>query len=259
MTRSRKIITRILIVITSLVLFCFCWKIFVLVFDLPTYILPSPEQVFSKLVYLFTTGRIYPHLFRTLEEILWGFAIGIMLGTFLGYQIVKKHWLKITLTPYLIAFQSIPIVALAPLFIIWFGNGVVSKIIICSLVGFFPMLMNVSTGIQNVAFSYHELFRTYSATPSQILVKLETPSAIPYIFSGIKISIVLAIVGAIVGEFLGADQGLGFLVNASIGLFDTPLLHAVLVVIASIGVLFYLLAHYTEKIFTKQVYERTLL
>lgn len=237
---------KIFLIIISLGFIYLFWKALIFIFHYPTYILPEPSLVYNKVYFLFVQGKIYPHLFTSLVEILSGFTIGFILSVFIGYLLAKKEWLKITITPYIVAFQTIPIVALAPLFILWFGTGVTSKIIICALIVFFPVLMNTIAAINNISRQQRELLWTYNANVFQVSTKLEIPASLPYLFSSLKIGVVLSIVGATVGEFIGADHGLGFLINTSLGLFDTPQLFAVIFILALLGLSLYFIISLIE-------------
>lgn len=228
------------------------WKIILLIFHYPTYILPSPGLVWQKLIGLFLSGKIYPHLQVTLTEIFAGFLLGSTLAMIIGYVLSKKSILHITVTPYIVAFQSIPIVALAPLFILWFGSGITSKIIICSIIVFFPVMVNTIAAISNIEEKKKELMRTFNSSFLNNLLKLELPHSLPYLFSSMKIGIVLAIVGAVVGEFMGASYGLGFLINSSLGLFDTPQLYAVIIILALLGIFLYTISSCLELFILKR-------
>ena len=242
----KKKILKILLALSSLIGTLLLWKLAILIFDYPTYILPDPILVKNRLSFLFETGKIYPHLKRTLLEILSGFILGTSLAVITGYVLAKRKWLKISLTPYIIGFQSIPIIALAPLFILWFGTGIVSKIIICALIVFFPIMINTVTALSNIESDKKDLLRMYNASSLNILSKLEIPHSLPYIFSSLKIGIVLSVIGAVVGEFIGADKGLGFLINSSLGLIDTPQLFAVIFILSTLGLAFYTIVSIIE-------------
>ena len=239
-------------IVIALIVVYFLWKGVIWIYHYPTYILPAPSLVSQKLVYLIQSGKIYPHLQITLTEIFAGFLFGSILAMFFGYIFAKKRILHLTITPYIVAFQSIPIVALAPIFIIWFGSGITSKIVICSIIVFFPVMVNTITAISNIEETKKELMCTLNSSFLDNLLRLEIPHSLPYIFSSMKIGMVLAIVGAIVGEFMGADKGLGFLINSSLGLFDTPQLFAVIFILALLGIILYTISSSLESFFIKR-------
>lgn len=235
----KRFFTRLSLFIVAFCLIYLLWKSLIWFFHYPIYILPNPYLVWQETVALFTTGKIYPHLTTTLTEVIFGFVIGFCVALILGYIFGKKEWLHITFAPYIVALQAIPIVALAPLFILWFGSGIASKIAICAIIVFFPVMVNTIAAITNIDQDKKELMKTYNASFTDNLIKLEIPHSLPYLFSSIKIGLVLSIVGTVVGEFMGADRGLGFLINASLGLFDTPQLFAIIFTLAVLGILLY--------------------
>jgi len=151
-------------------------------------------------------------------------------------------------SPYLVAAQAIPILVLAPLLVLWFGSGLLSKVVICALIVFFPVAIATMVGIRSVDARLLELGRSLRATPRQILTTLEIPAALPNIFGGLRVGVTLAVVGAVVGEWAGASKGLAVLINIARGsLFDIPLMFATLVTIAAIGVVLYLLVVLAER------------
>jgi NitT/TauT family transport system permease protein len=173
-------------------------------------------------------------------EIFWGLALGLSLAISLGYLLAKSKLLERILSPYIVAFQAIPIIALAPLLAIWFGYGSLSKILTCALVVFFPILVNTIVGIRAVEQDLVDLMRSLEANRWQTFTMLEVPAALPVLFGGLRIGVTLSVIGAVVGEFVGADRGLGFLVNLSGGLFDTSLTFVALFVLGSIAIGLYL-------------------
>jgi NitT/TauT family transport system permease protein len=155
--------------------------------------------------------------------VLVGLTIGVICATSLGYLIAKSPLIDRLVSPYIVASQAIPIVAIAPLLMIWAGPGLASKIMITALIVFFPVLVNTVVGLQSVPDDLHDLMRSLHATTAQTFRLLEVPSALPVFLGGLRIGATLAVIGAVVGEFVGADRGLGFLINRSRGQFDTAL------------------------------------
>jgi len=141
----------------------------------------------------------------------------------LGYWLAKNQWLERILAPYIVASQSVPMVAIAPLLVIWLGPGVLSKVLITALIVFFPILVNVIVGVRGVSKGLYDLMRSFQSTRWQTLRYLEIPAAMPVFLGGLRIGATLAVIGAVVGEFVGADRGLGFLVNVGRGMYDTAL------------------------------------
>jgi NitT/TauT family transport system permease protein len=192
--------------------------------QLPAFILPAPAVVAQKFTAALADGTLLRHTQVTLLEIAAGLALGLSAALVLGYALGKSRRLEHIAAPYIVASQSVPIVAIAPLLIIWLGSGLWSKILITALISFFPMLVSTIVGIRSVDPELHDLMRSLRASRSQLFWKLEAPAALPVLFGGLKLSVTLAVTGAVVGEFVGADAGLGFLINLGRGILDTPLM-----------------------------------
>jgi NitT/TauT family transport system permease protein len=231
----------------AFVAFVVAWKALVVLADYPDFILPPPETVASALVAAWTSGLIWPHLGATLLEVGLGFAIGAGLAITTGYVLARSRLVASLLSPYLVAAQATPILALAPLLVLWFGPGLLSKLVICSLIVFFPVAVATMVGVRAVDAKLLELARSLRATRRQILLTLEIPAALPSILGGLRVGVTLAVVGAVVGEWAGAERGLGVLINLARGsLFDIPLMFATLVTLASLGVVLYLVVVLVE-------------
>jgi NitT/TauT family transport system permease protein len=199
------------------------WRVVVQVGDFPAFILPSPGLVFERFLKAVSDGTLFRHSLVTLGEVIAGLGLGVSTATILGYTLAKSRSLERFLSPYIVASQSIPIVAIAPLLVIWFGSGIFSKVLICSLIVFFPVLINTVVGMRSVPEELRELMRSFQATRWQTLRYLEFPAALPVFFGGLRIGATLSVIGAVVGEFVGADRGLGFLINQARGVYDTSL------------------------------------
>jgi NitT/TauT family transport system permease protein len=235
-------------VIVSLVVFLAIWKAIVMIGNYQPFILPAPEVVGARLVRAWADGLMTPHAAATIAEILVGFAVGAAIGLGIGYLFARSALAERFLSPYLVAAQATPILALAPLLALWFGTGLTSKVVICGLIVFFPVAVATMVGIRSVDAGLLELGRSLRASRRQVLVKLEIPAALPSILGGMRVGVTLAVVGAIVGEWAGANQGLGVLVNIARGsLFDIPLMFATLVTIAAIGIGLYLVVILVER------------
>jgi NitT/TauT family transport system permease protein len=196
----------------------------------------------------FSSGQIWPHLATTLAEVLLGFALGTVLGIGGGAMVAHSPLLRRVLSPYLVASQALPKLALAPLLVLWLGYDLAPKVVITALVAFFPLLENTVVGLNDVAPEKLELFRLLRASAWQTFIKLRVPTALPYLFAGLRVAIVLSVVGAVVGEYVGANRGLGALIIASQGTMDTPLMFAVLVLLTAIGIGLYLVVVLTERL-----------
>jgi len=216
------------------------WQLVVWFGGYPSYILPGPATVAARFVTAWTDGTFGEHVPVTLVEVLLGFAAGAAVGLGAGLLLARSRRVSLALSPYLVAAQSTPILALAPLLALWFGPGLVSKVVICGLIVLFPVAVSTLVGLRTVDPRLLELGRSLRATSRQQLLGIELPAALPSILGGMRIGITLAVVGAIVAEWAGADAGLGWLLNLARGsLFDTPLLFATLVAIALLGVCLY--------------------
>ncbi len=220
----------------ALLLFLGLWELIVRLGGYPPFILPSPGRVYAKFLIVSTDGTLWRHTQITLAEIFGGLALGLTTATSLGYILAKSRLIERILSPYIVASQSIPIVALAPLLIIWFGFGSLSKVLVCALTLFFPVLINTIIGIRSAERDLIDLMRSLEATRWQVFTMLEVPAALPVVLGGLKVGVTLSVIGAVVGEFVGADRGLGFLVNLARGLFDTPLMFVALFTLVAIAV-----------------------
>ncbi|SDT54102.1 ABC transporter permease [Bradyrhizobium canariense] len=206
-------------------------------FDISPLILPAPSAIAARLYVLVGSGTIWPHLWATVVEIVSGFAFGVIAGLVIGAMVSLIPVVERLVYPYLVALQTLPKVAIAPLFIIWFGYGLTSKVVITALVCFFPILVSVVAGFHSTDRDQLDMMKAFGATKWQTLVRLRIPSALVLIFAGLEIAAVLAVIGAIVGEFVGAQVGLGYLIVALNFSLDVPGVFAVLIVLSAIGLL----------------------
>lgn len=216
--------------------------------DYPPFILPSPGRVWDKLLTTLIEGTLARHALTTLLEICLGLLLGLSLALVLGYFLGKYRLVERLVSPYIVASQSIPIVAIAPLLVIWFGNGLFSKVLVCALITFFPTLISTIVGIRNVDKDLIDLMRSLRASSWQLFFKLELPAAAPVIFGGLKLSVILSVVGAVVGEFMGADTGLGFLINLARGILDTPLMFVAILSLVFIAQVLYMVVALAESV-----------
>lgn len=223
----------------ALGMFLLTWDLLVRWRDYPAFFLPSPARVWTRFLALAGDGTLALHARVTLTEIFGGLALGLTVATVIGYGLAKSPLLERILSPYIVASQAVPIVALAPLLVVWFGAGWPSKVLVCALTVFFPALVNTIVGIRSVEPDLRALMRSLQSTRWQTFVLLEAPAALPVLFGGLKVSVTLAVIGAVVGEFVGADRGLGFLVNLARGILDTPMLFVALFVLVGIALALY--------------------
>lgn len=215
---------------------------------LPTFILPAPGRVGSRFVEVLLDGSLLRHTAVTLSEVLLGLAVGVLVATLLGYALAKSPDLERMLSPYVVASQSIPVVAIAPLLVIWLGPGRLSKVVVAALIVFFPVLVNTVVGVRSVQDDLYELMRSLRATRWQIFSKLEVPAAMPVLLGGLKVGATLSVIGAVVGEFVGADAGLGFLINLARGMYDTPLVFVAIFTLVILAMSLYALVTLLERV-----------
>ncbi|MEP7293084.1 MAG: ABC transporter permease [Chloroflexota bacterium] len=215
------------------------WQIVTLLRIYPNFIIPTPISVIERWVEVARDGRLWLNTWTTLLEILSGLGIGLLIGVLVGTLMAKSRVLEDILSPIILAFQSTPVVAYAPLLVIWFGTDIRSKIITCVLIVFFPMLLNTIVGIRSVPSSLRDVMRSLRATRWQMFTRLEVPAALPVLFGGLKVSAVLAVIGAVVGEFVSGSAGLGYLLNRAKSDYDTPLVFVAIFMLALIARLMY--------------------
>ncbi len=209
-------------------------------------LVPPPSAVFEALADALADGSLAKHTATTLEEMLYGLFIGVGIGLLIGYAIAKAPLLEYILSPIIVAFQSTPIVAYAPLLVIWFGQGPSSKIVTTAVIVFFPTLVNTIVGIRSVPPGLREMMRALNASPWQAFSRLELPAALPVLLAGLKTSTTLAIIGAVVGEFVASGSGLGFLVTLARNQYDTPLVYVSVLTMTAIALSLYSLVALLE-------------
>lgn len=204
---------------------------------MPAFVLPPPTAIAGQLGRLHTNPLFWADVMVTLHEVVLGYALAIVLAVLLGVAISQLRVLELSLMPYIVAFQTIPSVALAPLFLQWFGYGLASKVVMAALIAFFPLLVNVIAGLQATGRDEIDMARVFGATRLQVLLKIRAPNALPFAFAGLELGIVFALVGAIVGEFVGAKAGLGNRILQFNEQFNIAGMFAVLLVLALMGML----------------------
>ena len=210
-------------------------------------VVPAPSAVLEVLWDGLVVGFLWPHIWVTSVEVLLGFALGCTIGFLVGVILGEIEFLRRLLWPYVLASQVVPKLALGPIFIVWFGFGMTSTIVITALICFFPLLENTITGLQSVSPDKRDLFNMLGASRCQTLLKLKIPSGLPVIMAGVRVAIVLALVGAVVGEFIGGSKGLGASIITAQGMMDSTLMFALFIVITVLGILFYQLTILIER------------
>jgi NitT/TauT family transport system permease protein len=213
------------------------WELACIVLRVPSFVLPRPSAVLLTLYD--RLGPIIDNSWMTLLRTLLGFVIAVVLGVLLGVAIGSSRLVYRGLYPVLIGFNSIPKVAVVPVFVIWFGVGTVPAVLTAFMVSFFPIAVNVATGLATIEPELLDVMRSLGATKRKILTKVGLPRAMPYFFASLKIAITLAFVGTIISETVAADKGIGYLMMAATSNFDTPLVFAGLIVTAAMGIAMY--------------------
>jgi NitT/TauT family transport system permease protein len=233
-------------------LFFGLWEVGGRLFDIPVFILPKPSDIWASLLRWHAPIRM--HAFHTLYTTLLGFglaiAFGVLLGLAVGYSRLAYH----AFYPLLIGFNSVPKVALVPILIIWFGIGTVPAVLTAFLISFFPIVVNVATGLATVEPELEDVLRSLGARRHEIFLKVGLPASMPFFFASLKVAVTLAFVGAIIAETVGSSRGVGYLMIAASSRFDVPLVFAGLLVIAFMGIVLYELFAFLERRLTGWAY-----
>jgi len=225
--------------------FLFFWESIVVIFNIPEYILPAPSQICVEIkssfyVLLKNTGI-------TMFEAFLGFLTGSGFGFVVACLFAHSRVVERCVYPYMVAIKALPIVAIAPLLVIWFGNGIFGKVVMAAIICFFPAVVNTTTGLKSIDQDAMNLMQSLSASKWQIFTKLRLPTSLPYFFSGLKISSTLSIVGAIVAELVGSDQGIGYTILIATYHLNTRMLFAAILLISLAGIVFFGLVSRLEK------------
>jgi NitT/TauT family transport system permease protein len=240
-----QIASRVGYPLAGVVLIVAAWALACWLADIPTVVLPTPDKVLRSMIVrgdlLVSEGWV------TLKETLFGFVLALAVGLPLAVAVANSRPLNLMFYPLLIALQSVPKVALAPIVLVWLGTGLESKLAIVWLVAFFPIIVDTTAGLRSTPRELLELADSLTATPMQIFVKVQFPAALPYVITGAKVAITLAVIGAVIGEFVGSSEGLGFLLLTATSQLDTPLAFAALFALSLLGVLVYLLVELVER------------
>ena len=207
--------------------------------DLPAFVLPSPTAVWGKFIHTLKDGSLLFNTWVTLKEVLAGLLAGSCLAVFIGYFLSRSSTLEKLISPILVAGQAVPTVAIAPILIIWFGSGISSKVLICALTVFFPILVNTIIGFRSVPTPLRDLMSSMHANRWQVFKLLEVPASLPVLLGGFRIGATLSVIGAVVGEFVGSDQGLGFLINLGRGQYDMALVFVAIFTLMILALVLY--------------------
>jgi NitT/TauT family transport system permease protein len=230
----------------ALLAFLVAWELVVRAFSIREFVLPPPTTILRTMWE--HRAQLLQQSVPTLIEIWIGFAIAAAVGFLVAIPITYSKTVEETLFPILVGLQVVPTICLAPLFLIWLGFGMVTKIAIAALIAFFPVVVNTTKGLRSVEPEMVQWMRSLGARRRALFFKLALPSAMPYVMTALKVAITLAVVGAVVGELVGTDQGLGYVILRSTSELDTPLLFAVILTISLIGIGSYALVGVVERV-----------
>jgi ABC-type nitrate/sulfonate/bicarbonate transport system permease component len=213
--------------------FLLVWELAVRVTETPAWLLPAPSDVARSLV--LDRDILLPNALVTLSEVLLGFALAFIAGFGLGVAVYRSRTLDRALYPLIIASQTVPVPALAPLLLVWFGYGLLPKVLVTALVGFFPIVVNTVEGLRSTDRDVVNLLRSFGASRAMVFRLAELPSSLPAIFAGTKIAVAVCVIGAVFGELVGARSGLGYLMIRAIAQFETPRMVAAIVLLSLMG------------------------
>lgn len=213
------------------------WEAAIRLFNVSLFVLPAPSDIAAALV---TNGAtLAAATLVTAKEVLIGFSLAVIVGVALALLIVRFRLLGRALYPLIVLFQTVPKVALAPIFILWFGYDLAPKVILIMVIAFFPVTLDMLAGLQSVEQSFVSLMRSVGARENDVMLHVRIPHALPHLMAGMKVAITFSVIGAIVGEFAGASAGLGYVIQFASTQLDTPMVFAALVVVSIVGVVFY--------------------
>ncbi|WP_338628749.1 ABC transporter permease [Yersinia intermedia] len=225
-----------LLVIAVFLVFTTFWQVVVRVYNIPHFVLPAPSDIGKYLITLIGQPALWYDLKVTLQETFLGYFFSILISVIFGVAIFQFNFLEKSLMPYIVAFQTIPSIALAPIYLQWFGYGMVSKVVMATTISCFPILVNVITGLRASSNDEVQMLRAFGASRLQVLLKVRVPNSLPYVFAGLKLGIILSLIGAIVAEFVGAQAGLGNRILQYNEQFNIPGMFSVLIILGLIGI-----------------------
>jgi NitT/TauT family transport system permease protein len=235
---------RMLTPIAGILVFLVIWQLGVVVSKAPAYLLPAPTEIARTFIDEFP--RLLRHGWVTTYEMLLGYLLAVAIAVPLAIAITSSQRFDQFVMPTMLFFQVVPKVAVAPLFLVWFGVGVLPKVLVAFLISFFPIVIDSAVGLRSMSSEMHDLARSMGASRTQIFTRFRLPTSLPYLFSGLKVAATLAIAGAVVGEFVGADKGLGYLLLVTNSNMETSLMFATLVALTFIGLVFFYMVEYLE-------------
>lgn len=243
---TQRLLSNVFFPTIGIVVVVLLWQGYVDLFNVNPIILPSPTDIAGATTANF--AMLLRHLWPTLVECVLGFVLAVVIGIPVAVAVANSRILNLTLYPLLIAMQSIPKVAIAPIILVWFGLGMESKLAIAFLVAFFPMVVDTAAGLRSTPKGLLELAKSLRATPFQIFRKVQLPAALPFVFAGAKVAITLTVIGAVIGEFIGSNEGLGNLLLTANSQLNSPLAWAALIWLSLLGVVLFGLVAAVERL-----------
>ena len=230
----------------GILVFLAIWEAGVRLLKVPAYLMPPPSAVFGIFVDEFP--KLMYHGWVTTYEMLLGYAMAVAIAIPLAIGITSSHRFDRFVTPQLLFFQVVPKVAIAPLFLVWFGVGTTPKVLVAFLISFFPIVIDAAVGLRSMSAEMRDLASSMGASRWQVFAEFRLPTSLPYLFSGLKVAATLAVAGAVVGEFVGADKGLGYLLLVTNSNMETALMFATIVALTIIGLAFFYAVEFLEKL-----------
>jgi NitT/TauT family transport system permease protein len=230
---------------SGILVFLLVWEVAVRLLKVPAYLMPPPSSVFA--VFVEEYGKLAYHGWVTTYEMLLGYALAVAIAIPLAIAITASQRFDRFVTPQMLFFQVVPKVAIAPLFLVWFGVGTTPKVLVAFLISFFPIVIDAAVGLRSMSSEMRDLARSMGATRWQVFARFRLPTSLPYLFSGLKVAATLAVAGAVVGEFVGADKGLGYLLLVTNSNMETALMFATIVALTIIGLVFFYAVELLER------------
>ncbi len=243
--RSGRPVPDAILALGLMVFVTVAWELAIRLFHVPTFVLPAPSAIVRQLIE--SRARLASAAMSTAVEIFLGFMLASLTGIVIALVVVRFERFGRALYPLIVLFQNVPKVALAPIFILWFGFDLAPKIVLIVVIAFFPVTIDMLAGLQSVEPSFVALMESVGASCGKILMRVRIPHSLPYLMAGLKVAITFSVIGAIVGEFAGANQGLGYVIEFASTQLDTPLIFAALVVVSVLGLAFYYLVELAER------------
>jgi NitT/TauT family transport system permease protein len=230
----------------GILVFLAVWQAAVAILKVPAYLLPAPTEIFRT--FFSELPRLLHHGWFTTYEMLLGYGLAVIIAIPLAIAITSSQRFDRFVMPTMLFFQVVPKVAIAPLFLVWFGVGTTPKVLIAFLISFFPIVIDAAVGLRSMSSEMNDLARSMGASRMQVFTQFRLPTSLPYLFSGLKVAATLAVAGAVVGEFVGADRGLGYLLMVTGTNLETAMVFATLVALTMIGLVFFYAVEFLEQL-----------